>query len=155
MTFARNSRTDRRRRVIREAAAADTQFAIDSVRTRRRARLSVQNGEDNLTEEQGKRDPGYSQAVRRACQQRLVQLIPVRKRSVSLLVFFFVCLYCGLVAAHYVSHLSHQTSNASQASRPISVQASAPILYLFHLRSTHSIAHWLGTQLWMLTSSSG
>jgi hypothetical protein len=139
MSFARSARTDRRRRVMREAIAADSEVAVESVRVRkRRAR---EQDESELDEYEVRRDPGYSQAVRRACQQRMVQLIPVRSGSLWFVIGGFGALWASLLVAHYFAHI-----------RSTTISQQWPISYLVHLRSTHGIAHWLGSQLWMLTA---
>ncbi len=138
MTFSRSARTDRRRRVMREAVAADSSIAVENLRIRkRRTREALLEGDEDVAEQ---RDPGYSQAVRRACQQRLVQLIPVRASSLWLVISGMWLLWGGLLGAHYWFHI-----------RPTTPQ-TAPVSFLLHLRSTHGIAHWLGSQLWMLTA---
>ncbi len=77
MALARNNRIDRRRQMLRMNAEAENDSA-SSTRSRRRPRMDDQEDIIPL-----KRDAGYSQAVRRACQHRLVQLIPVRRTSVA------------------------------------------------------------------------
>jgi uncharacterized membrane protein len=122
---------------MREAVAADPRVAVENIRVRKR-----RNRESLLddSEQSEQRDPGYSQAVRRACQQRLVQLIPVRASTLCMVIMGLWILWAGLLGAHYWFHI-----RPSANSQPI------PISYLLHLRSTHGIAHWLGCQLWMLT----
>ena len=142
MPLIRSDRSDRRRRVMREAVAADPGVAVESVRVKQRRRLREREAlDDNPTTL--KRDPGYSQAVRRACQQRLVQLIPVRRSSLMIAIAGLWMLWALLMVAHYFVHV-----------QPISNINSLPIAYLVHVRSSHGIAHWLGGQLWMLTALS-
>jgi hypothetical protein len=139
MPFSRSAQSDRRRRVMREAVAADASFASESVRARRKRTLERQLGEEaDLSRDRN--DPGYSQAVRRACQQRLVQLIPVRRSRLWMAIGMAWLLWSGLLVAHYFIHI--------RSTLPI---ADWPVSYLLHLRSPHGIAHWLGSQLWMLT----
>lgn len=164
MPLSRNARTDRRRRVMREAVAADAEVAVESVRAKQRRRLKAhsedEDGDDYL---QGKRDPGYSHAVRKACQQRVVQLIPVRRMSLSLALLVAWGGWLALMSAHYFIHvrnLSVAVTGANAAGQVVGQVAGQsagqaqllPIAYLFHLRSTHGIAHWLGGQLWLLTA---
>ncbi len=140
MPLIRSDRTDRRRRVMREAAAADAGVAVESVRAAKRRRMrESQDSSDSFSTP--KRDPGYSQAVRRACQQRLVQLIPVRRRSLMFTIAGLWMIWSTLMLAHYFAHV-----------QPIGKINTLPIAYLLHMRSTHGIAHWLGGQLWTLTA---
>jgi len=156
MSFARNDRSDRRRRVIREAVASDSELAVESVRARKRQRST------NLLDQDEsiipiRRDPGYSQAVRRACQQRLVQLIPVRRSSLSFVLLAAWSIWGLLLLSHYMIHvrpLSMTAGGSLQLDSGVSAAATLPISYLLHVRSSYGIAHWLGGQLWMLTALS-
>ncbi len=140
MPFIRSDRTDRRRRVMREAVAADAGVAVESVRASKRRRIRDRDeGEDSQI--LSKRDPGYSQAVRRACQQRLVQLIPVRRRSLMMTIAGLWTVWATLMIAHYFVYV-----------HPIGSINTYPVAYLVHMRSTHGIAHWLGGQFWILTA---
>ncbi len=124
---------------MREAIAADSELAVESLRVRkRRAR---EQDESQMDDYETRRDPGYSQAVRRACQQRLVQLIPVRSGSLWFVIGGLWALWATLLIAHYFVHI-----------RSATISQQWPISFLVHLRSTHGIAHWLGSQLWMLTA---
>lgn len=135
MALARNNRIDRRRQLLRMNAEAENDGA-SSTRSRRRPRMDDQEDIIPL-----KRDAGYSQAVRRACQHRLVQLIPVRRTSVAAVISVAWIAWGILIGLHYL--LFVQGSDALR---------TLPIAHLFHLRSDHGISHWLGTQLWMLTA---
>ncbi len=141
MPLTRSAGTDRRRRVMREAVAADAGVAVESVRAKVRQRIRDRDDADEEDSFKAKRDPGYSQAVRRACQQRLVQLIPVRRSSLMLTIAGVWTIWAILMLAHYYVHV-----------RPMTTGNLPPIAALVHLRSTHGIAHWLGGQLWMLTA---
>jgi hypothetical protein len=152
MSFVRNDRSDRRRRVIREAAAADSELAVESVRARKRQRIADRAEEDDSTIPI-RRDPGYSQAVRRACQQRLVQLIPVRRSSLTLVLLIAWSIWAALLLGHYLIHVRPLSLLQNGVAQPPPSQP-LPISYLLHLRSSHGIAHWLGGQLWMLTALS-
>ncbi len=163
MPLSRTNRIDRRRRVLLDAVAADSEFAVDSVRAKRKVRSRESGeGEDVLELPAKYRDPGYSQAVRKTCQQRMVQLIPVRRGTLSIVLTAMWLLWGGLLVAHYAIFTSPSqnatataTSVASTgpSSTPTaSVFATTPIAQLFHLRSPHSIAQWLNGQLWMLTA---
>ncbi len=152
MPLSRSNRIDRRRRVLLDAVAADSEFAVESVRAKKRLRTR-----DNLdsTEEhdytQKYRDPGYSQAVRKTCQQRMVQLIPVRRGTLSIVLSCMWMLWGALLFAHYWIFTRFDPSSMTEAEKAVSF-ATRPIAQLFHLRSSHSIAQWLTTQLWMLTA---
>lgn len=141
MSFSRSHRNDRRRRVIRESIAADSDFAVESARAQRRARrASSEDRTENF--HTGYRDPGYSQAVRKTCQQRLVQLIPIRPGSLALVLGMMWTMLGILLLAHYFFHV-----RANETGRSATL-----ILQLFDVRSPHSIANWMTCQLWMLTA---
>lgn len=141
MSFSRSHRNDRRRRVIRESIAADSDFAVESARAQRRSRRASM--EDRAeTFHTGYRDPGYSQAVRKTCQQRMVQLIPIRPGSLALVLTVMWTVWGLLLLAHYLFHV-----RASDTGRSTTL-----ILQLFDVRSPHSIANWMTCQLWMLTA---
>ncbi len=128
-----------------DAIANDTDLAAETIRTRKRNRVSSATADEIAPVRSMYRDPGYSQAVRRTCQQRLVQLIPVRRGTVafvlSLLWFGFALLLFG----HYWFHVR-------PVGRGENSLGSLPISQLLHLRSTHGIGHWLTGQLWLLTA---
>ena len=153
MPLSRSNRIDRRRRVMLDAVAADSEFAVESVRARKRSR--TRENVDSPNDEaytQKYRDPGYSQAVRRTCQQRMVQLIPVRRGTLSIVLSCMWMLWGSLLFTHYWIFTRVDLTATSNASSNIVGFASLPIAQLFHLRSPHSIAQWLTCQLWMLTS---
>ncbi|MFY8201819.1 MAG: hypothetical protein ACOVLE_14175, partial [Pirellula staleyi] len=135
-----------------DAVASDADYAVEAVRAKKRARAREL---ENHSEEQGYntvyRDPGYSRAVRQTCQQRMVQLIPVRRGTLSLVLACMWILWCGLLVSHYWIHVRIPTTSAAAATTNAGF-ASLPVSQLFHLRSSHSIAHWLTCQLWMLTA---
>ena len=84
MAFSRTSRIDRRRRVMLDAVAADAEYAVESVRAKKRSLgREKQDSFDESFNGTKYRDPGYSQAVRRTCQQRMVQLIPIRRGTLT------------------------------------------------------------------------
>ena len=153
MPLSRSNRIERRRRVMLDAVAADSEFAVESVRARKRSR--TRENVDSPNDEaytQKYRDPGYSQAVRRTCQQRMVQLIPVRRGTLSIVLSCMWMLWGSLLFTHYWIFTRVDLTATSNASSNIVGFASLPIAQLFHLRSPHSIAQWLTCQLWMLTS---
>ncbi len=138
MPLTRTSRNDRRRRTMREAVAAESGVAVETVRARSRRRASRTDEED--ADEAGQRcDEGYSQEVRYACQQRLVQLIPVRKTTMSALIGVLVAVWASLFLSHYLIYVRGSS------------MASLHIGHFFHMRSPHGLTHWLGVQFWMIT----
>jgi hypothetical protein len=138
MPFSRTIRIDRRRRAIRESTLTQPTLGAESSRRSSRKRSEADSGDpaENIL----RRDPGYSQNVRRACQQRFMQLIPIRRSSLILVISSAWLVWALLLATHYLIHVRGQ--NWSQL----------PIASLFHIRNRDSIAHWLGTQLWMITA---
>jgi hypothetical protein len=154
MPLSRSNRIDRRRRVMLDAVAADSEFAVESVRAKKRLRSRDRldsPDEDEYETTQKYRDPGYSQAVRKTCQQRMVQLIPVRRGTLSIVLSCMWMLWGGLLFSHYWIFTRFDSSTMNAAEKAASF-AMRPIAQLFHLRSSHSIAQWLTTQLWMLTA---
>ena len=155
MPLSRSNRIDRRRRVMLDAVATDSEFAVESVRAKKRARTrenldSADDDEFTLKY----RDPGYSQAVRKTCQQRMVQLIPVRRGTLSIVLTCMWILWGTLLFSHYWIFARFTTFDPSTMKVPENASgfAKLPIAQLFHLRSSHSIAQWLTCQLWMLTA---
>lgn len=152
MTFSRTNRIDRRRRVLLDAVASDSDYAVEAVRAKKRARareLENDSEDDGFTT--AYRDPGYSQAVRQTCQQRMVQLIPVRRGTLTIVLACMWILWGGLLFSHYWIHVRIPSTSSTVTSSNASF-ASLPVSQLFHLRSSHSIAHWLTCQLWMFTA---
>ena len=155
MPLSRSNRIDRRRRVMLDAVAADSQFAVESVRAKKRARarenLDAPDDDEFILKY---RDPGYSQAVRRTCQQRMVQLIPVRRGTLSIVLTCMWILWGSLIFSHYwiFARFTNFDPSAMRVPENASSFAKLPIAQLFHLRSSHSIAQWLTCQLWMLTA---
>ena len=152
MPLSKSNRIDRRRRVLLDAVAADPEFAVESARSKRR---SLARGNSDSTKEdefaQKYRDPGYSQAVRRTCQQRMVQLIPVRRGTLTMVLTCMWILWGGLLFSHYWIFTRTDLTVAPNTTNAASI-SSLPIAQLFHLRSPHSIAQWLTCQLWMMTA---
>ena len=138
-----------------DAVAADSEFAVESVRAKKRARARENSDaadDDDFTLKY--RDPGYSQAVRKTCQQRMVQLIPVRRGTLSVVLTCMWILWGTLLFSHYWIFARYTTFDPSTMKVPENASSFAklPIAQLFHLRSSHSIAQWLTCQLWMLTA---
>jgi hypothetical protein len=145
MPLSRNNRIDRRRKALLEAAY-DPELASEHTKIVRRNRAKAKIADETVEEAPTTyRDPGYSQAVRRACQQRVVQLIPVRRGMVAAAL---TCLWCGfaiLVGLHYWLHVVPLNANKWNF-------ALLPIARLFDLSGWNSISQWLSCQLWLLTA---
>ncbi len=119
---------DRRRRVLLDASSAE-----QAEGTRKNNTVS-QPGE--LAHKKG---AGYSQDVRQACGTRLVQLIPVRRRSFIAVIVASIAITASLLTAHYLVYVNgwlpwygHPLAVALDATHP------------------QSIAAWLGSHLWLL-----
>lgn len=136
MSIIRSDRSDRRRRSMREAVATDGAVAVESARARTRRR-AVNSDDDEKPI--AKRDPGYSQEVRYACQQRLVSLIPVKKSTMASLTSVLVCAWAALLLLHYLINIRSSSLSGTH------------LAHFFHVRSPYSICHWIGIQLWMFT----
>ena len=148
-----------------DAVAADAEYAVESVHAKKRSLgREKQDAFDDPFNGTKYRDPGYSQAVRRTCQQRMVQLIPIRRGTLTVVLVGMWMIWAGLVLAHYGLHVpaasiasaSETAASTASASMPATAAATVstklPIFELFNLRSSNSIAHWLTCQLWMLTA---
>ena len=145
MPLSRSHRTDRRRRVLLDAVIHDPELAAEHAKVSRRNRARARDAEEGYEESFSYRDPGYSQAVRKACQQRLVQLIPVRRGMVAAALTVFWLAYIVLVYCHYLFHI--QPLNPKRWNL-----ATLPLASLFDLTAWNSISHWLSCQLWLLTA---
>lgn len=145
-----------------DAVAADAEYAVESVRAKKRSLgREKQDSFDESFNGTKYRDPGYSQAVRRTCQQRMVQLIPIRRGTLTVVLVGMWMIWVGLVFAHYWLHVPAASIAAAAGSAVLNATATVPasaastklpIFELFNLRSSNSIAHWLTCQLWMLTA---
>ncbi|MCA9133058.1 MAG: hypothetical protein KDA45_07875 [Planctomycetales bacterium] len=135
MLISRDARTHRRRRLLRESVAEEE--SSESTPRRRAARKSGTTDEQDGSSP--KRSGGYSQDVRRACGQRLVQLIPVRRRSFAAVILVSLLLPSLLLAAHYLIYVSGQLQWYGH-----------PLALVFNARHSQSIAAWLSSQLWLL-----
>jgi len=154
MPLSRTNRMDRRRRVMLDAVAVDSEYAVESVRAKKRLRTrELDDSSSDIAGPAAYRDPGYSQAVRRTCQQRMVQLIPVRRGTLSIVLTCMWLLWGSLLAAHYLIHVNVAEATAKNTSFLAKVH-TLPVAQLFNLRSPHSIAHWLACLLWLLTALS-
>jgi hypothetical protein len=137
MPFSRSQRLDRRKRVILDSVASDSDFAVESARAAKRNRKQLRTSSNSLLS--GFDSGTYSPSVRKPCQMRLVQAIPIKPTVLSAAIASLWVVWLMLVAAHYFFH-----SSANSIGR-----SSLPLLQLFDLRSPHSIANWLTCQLWM------
>ncbi len=134
MPISRDARMDRRRRLLRDSGEDETQAAGATRRPSRKA--DVDEGQESPG---AKRKAGYSQDVRKACGQRLVQLIPVRRRSYAVVCLVSLLIPGLLLAMHYWIHVTGQL--------PWWRHPLAVALDVGHPRS---IAAWLSSQLWLL-----
>ena len=137
MPLSRNTRMDRRKKLILESAENAREFSRD----RRPSRSSRTDDEEIAVAGLIRRDAGYSHSVRHACQFRLSQLIPVRRSSLAIFIASVWTIWGLLLGAHYLLFV-----------RPEIAVDRPPIAYLFYLRSYYSISQWLGTQLWFMTA---
>jgi hypothetical protein len=140
MPFSRTQRLDRRKRVILDSIAADSDFAVESARAAKRNRKQLRTSSNSLLS--GFDSGTYSPSVRKPCQMRLVQAIPIRTTVLSAAIASLWVIWLILVAAHYFFH-----SSANSIGR-----SALPLLQLFDLRSPHSIANWVTCQLWMFSA---
>lgn len=131
---------DRRRRMVRESAASNAATTADYARSQKKQRRTIPSHHAAILS--GIETPNYSQDVRKTCQLRVVQWIPLRSTSVSILIGTGWAIWCGLLLCHYFFH-----SNANSVGR-----SPVPFLQLLDLRSPHSIANWMTCQLWFLTA---
>jgi hypothetical protein len=126
---------DRRRRFLRENVEDGSQASPNQRRPSRKRSVP-----DNLPEaSSAKKTAGYSQDVRKACGQRLVQLIPVRRRSFAAVVAVSLLVPSLLLTAHYLIYVSGQLPWYGHP-LALTLDASHP----------RSIAAWLSSHLWLL-----
>jgi hypothetical protein len=118
---------DRRRRVLLDASQNET-ANVNSSRS---------NAADRAGSATGKRDAGYSLNVRQACGLRLVQLIPVRRRSYWTIVVVSFLVTSLLLIGHYLVYVS--------GSLPWYGHPLATTLDAAH---PQSLAAWFGSHLW-------
>ncbi|MEZ6136937.1 MAG: hypothetical protein R3C53_18740 [Pirellulaceae bacterium] len=130
MPISRDPRMDRRRRVLRDQNEAEQ--TSPPARSRRRIQ-----GE---TDEVGpRRSAGYSQNVRNACGHRLVQLIPVRRRSYLAVLLISCLLPALLLIAHYKIYVN--------GSWP---WFGHPMVVALDAGHPNSLATWFSSHLWLL-----
>lgn len=135
MPISRDARTDRRRRLLRD----NTEPAIGESSVPRRNVVPRPLEVEDFDGVGVKRKAGYSQDVRKACGQRLVQLIPVRRRSFAGVVFISLLIPGLLLAAHYFVHVTGQLQWWRH-----------PLAIAMDIGHPRSIAAWLCSQLWLL-----
>lgn len=140
MPFSRSQRLDRRKRVILDSIAADPDFATESAKAVKKNKKQLRSSPNSLLD--GFDSATYSPSVRKTCQARFIQAIPLRTQSISLVIGTLWAVWLVLVLSHYLLH-----SRANSLGR-----SPLPILQLLDLRSPHSIANWISCQLWMLTA---
>lgn len=136
MPLSRCPRVDRRRRAIREGLIVQGDSSDES-------RVSPSRTNRNSVElpELAKKDRGvaYSHSVRRTCQHRLVQFIPVRKLSLTGAVAASVSVPLLLLTLHYLVFVS---GTLDWSRHPMSA--------LLNASSPRSLAAWLSSHLWLL-----
>lgn len=129
MALSRDTRMDRRRRVLWDASTSAQLEETTSQRHRA----------EDARIESTRKSAGYSQDVRQACGTRLVQLIPVRKRSFIALVVVSLAVTATLLAAHYLVYVNGRLPWYGH-----------PLAVALDLSHPHSLGSWLASQLWML-----
>lgn len=134
MPISRDPRAERRRRVL-----MDTTDDSDTGQTRSRRRVSRGAMDSENETGQPKRGAGYSQDVRRACGQRLVQLIPVRRRSFLAVIFVSMMIPAFLLTAHYMIYVSGTLPWYGQ-----------PLAVPWDATHPNSIASWFSSHIWLL-----
>lgn len=141
MPLSRDPRMDRRKRILRESLPSEDEGATNATARTRSRRLATP---DQDTEEpQRRRSAGYSQDVRNACQHRLVQLIPVRRRAYLFAVFATCLIPAALLAVHYLVYVNGYLKWYGQ-----------PLAVLLDASHPRGIAAWLSGQLWLLCLAS-
>lgn len=131
MPIVRDPRNDRRRRILRENA---DDSASASKASKKRRRSDTQPDEAPL-----RRGAGYSQDVRRVCGHRLVQLIPVRRRSYIAVVFASLLIPSILLTLHYLVYV---TDSFKWYGHPLALSLDA--------NYPRGLAAWVTSQLWLL-----
>jgi hypothetical protein len=134
MPLSRDTRNDRRRRVLRETASPNEHS--QGARSKQATAKGQSTGEEELPT---RRSAGYSQEVRKACSQRLVQLIPVRPLSFIAACLASLLVPCTLMVFHYMIYVSGSLQWYGQP-LAVALDASHP----------SSIAAWFGSHLWLL-----
>ena len=136
MPLSRSPRMDRRRRAIREGLAATAELSDEGRVSPTRTVRHVVDLEDQPKKERG---AAYSHSVRRACQHRLVQFIPVRRLSLTGAIAASVAIPLVLMTLHYCIFVN----GALAWSRH-------PMSTLLNANNPRSLAAWLSSHLWLL-----
>lgn len=134
MPLSRRPRIDRRRRLL-----LDSQWQTDESSQTPKVRSNrTSKGDASADESSVKRGAGYSQSVRRACQHRLVQFIPVRKRSLIALVAFAMAIPATLALLHYGIFVTR-----------IIPWDAHPAASIFDASQPRSLVAWYSSHLWL------
>lgn len=140
MPLSRSPRMDRRRRALRESSTA----AADAMEESRSQGSRAQRGKiDDVEGSKKDRVVAYSHSVRRTCQQRLVQFIPVRRLSLTGAALASIAIPAVLIALHYFVFVSGQLPWAHH-----------PMSTLLDANHPRSLAAWLSSHLWLLCLAS-
>ena len=142
MPLSRDPRMDRRKRILRESLSSEDEGA-SSTTARARTRRSTTSDDEESAEPLRRRSAGYSQDVRGACQHRVVQLIPVRRRAYLLAVFASCLIPTLLLLSHYLIYVNGYLKWYGQ-----------PLAVLLDASHPRGIAAWLSGQLWLLCLAS-
>ncbi|MDX1930415.1 MAG: hypothetical protein SFV81_28075 [Pirellulaceae bacterium] len=142
MPLSRDSRLDRRKRILRESLPSEEEGAT-SAAVRTRTRRSPAADEEVTDEPLRRRSAGYSQDVRGACQHRLVQLIPVRRRAYLFAIFASCLIPVALLVLHYWVYVNGYLNWYGQ-----------PLAILLDASHPRGIAAWLSGQMWLLCLAS-
>jgi len=133
---------DRRKRILRESLPSDQEGASGAT-ARARTLRSVTSDENATDEPLRRRSASYSQDVRGACQHRLVQLIPVRRRAYLFAVFASCFIPATLLLMHYWIYVNGFLNWYGQ-----------PLAVLLDASHPRGIAAWLSGQMWLLCLAS-
>ena len=105
MPLSRDSRMDRRKRILRESLPSEEEVASGTTARPRTSSLRYYR-RNSPDEPLRRRSAGYSQDVRGACQHRLVQLIPVRRRAYLFAVIASCIVPSVLLLMHYLVYVN-------------------------------------------------
>ena len=142
MPLSRDPRMDRRKRILRESLSSEDEGA-SSTPARARTRRSSTSDDEESAEPLRRRSAGYSQDVRGACQHRVVQLIPVRRRAYLLAVLASCLIPALLLLSHYLIYVNGYLKWYGQ-----------PLAVLLDASHPRGMAAWLSGQLWLLCLAS-
>ena len=136
MPLSRDPRMDRRKRILRENLPVEDESASSTTGRARTRRVADQADDEEPTR---RRSAGYSQDVRRACQHRLVQLIPVRRRAYVSAIVASCVIPALLLLTHYWIYVNGYLNWYGQ-----------PLAVLLDASHPRGIAAWLSSQAWLL-----